>query len=360
MSAPDVILVPARARGLLLAEKLAARFNSEERYAEIVVAVAKRRSGRFVLENPLILRGQRVVAVDAAAGHGDTLDELIMLAASAGAASVSGAVLLSRLSEACEEALDCRLDGGFTRLYSMPVRPITVRDRVRSQCPVCQRRQELRDAISELPGGPIKDLASKLASSRRFRARNTEIRDAQPQPTQIGLFPLGKCRRSVASGITLHALHAARGDGMAPLRLPEIGDGSIPASNRAALVANLPTSTLEWSGEVLVQDLKAYLKRGAERDVWVAVADLFARAGSSVWVDSLSEAISGSERRGSWMDDRFWAWMVCATYRLIRERPESREPVHARLLELVTSYGQTSASRGLRGMLAIVALTDAR
>src|SRR3989442_7212532 len=86
---------------------------------------------------------------------------------------VGAAVLLSRLSEPGEEALDRRLSGGFTRLYSIPVRPIAVRDRSRQRCPVCRRRQELRDAVSELPKGPARELATELAVAPRFGKRAT-------------------------------------------------------------------------------------------------------------------------------------------------------------------------------------------
>ena len=70
---------------------------------------------------------------------------------------------------------------------------------------------------------------------------------------------LDTCRPGIASGVTLHALNAARTNGMAPLRLPELMDRHIPPKNRAAMVENLPTGVVAWSEEFLVRDLEAVI-----------------------------------------------------------------------------------------------------
>src|SRR5207247_10869546 len=90
------------------------------------IATVRRKSGHFTIKGAADLSGQRVLVADTAAGHGDTLDELALLSSS-GAASIAGAVLLSRLSEACEEAFDQRLTAGFTKLYLIPFCLFTVR-----------------------------------------------------------------------------------------------------------------------------------------------------------------------------------------------------------------------------------------
>lgn len=300
------------------------------------------------------LKGQRVLIVEAAAGHGDTLDELALLSSS-GAASVAGAVLLSRLSEACEEAFDQRLTAGFTKLYSMPVRPLTVRDRTRVTCPVCLRRQDLRKAIGELPPGTVKEVAKKLvAAAPRFRRRTETTRGDERQTPQLPLYalsPLATCRPSVASGIALHALHAAMGDGMAPLSLPEIAAHDISAPRRAALVADLPAGVLRWSGPSLEHELCGFLKRGIDREVWLAVVELMSRSGSTAWAGSLGEAIFNAQARGKWMDERFWARMILIVHRMVRNTPEISEELRPSLEKLARCYNEPPARRGLKAMV---------
>src|SRR5439155_22319046 len=166
-------------------------------------------------------------------------------------------------SEACEEAFDQRLSGGFTKLYSMPVRPLTVRDKTRITCSVCLRRQDLKEAVRELPAGTVKEVAKKLAARHRFRRGTDQFSAAERQIPLSILNPLATYRPSVASGIALHAFNAAMGDGMAPLSLPEIDSPDIPAAGRAALVADLPAEVLKWSGQTLVNELCKFLKKGS-------------------------------------------------------------------------------------------------
>jgi orotate phosphoribosyltransferase len=353
---PDVLVVPARAKSLLLGKRLIDGFREFLGWSEVRLWPVRQRAGYFRLSGSVDgLAGRRVLVADVAAGHGQTLDELGLLASQAGAAAIGGTVLLSRLSEGCEEALDERFSSGFTRLYSMPVRPITVHDKTRGRCPVCQRRQSLREAVTELPAGPIRDLANQLASTPRFRRRiERSAGSTVTAGRQIALFPLARCRRGVASGVALHALHAAMGDGMAPLSLPEVADAGIPPTNRAALVADLPPGALAWSGQPLVNDLCAYLRGGGDRDVWMAIIELMSRSETTVWIDCLNEAIANVASHGRWMDDRFWAWMMWIVHRLVRATPELSDQLRPRLESLVQAYSGTSAHRGLQGMLSAV------
>ena len=352
---PDTVLVPARAKGLLLGKCLVEGFERYIGKRGVRLATVGQKSGHFTIKGTPDLSGQRVLVADTAAGHGDTLDELALLSSS-GAASLAGAVLLSRLSEACEEALDQRLTGGFTKLYSMPVRPLTVRDRVPITCSVCLRRQDLKKAVGELPPGTVREVAKKLvAAVPRYRRRTESSPEVERQAPQLSLYarsPLATYRPSVASGIALHALHAAMGDGMAPLSLPEIASYDISATRRAALVADLPAGVLKWSGPSLEHELCEFLKRGTDKDVWLAVVELMSRSGSTAWTESLGDAIVNAQARGNWMDERFWARMILIVHRMVRNAPEVSEELRRPLKNLVGAcYRELPARRGLKAMI---------
>jgi orotate phosphoribosyltransferase len=352
---PDTVLVPARAKGLLLGKCLVEGFERYLGKPGVRLATVRQKSGHFTMKGTPDLSGQRVLVADTAAGHGDTLDELALLSSS-GAASIAGAILLSRLSEACEEAFDQRLTAGFTKLYSMPVRPLTVRDRSRITCSVCLRRQDLKKAIGELPPGTVKEVAKRLvAAAPRYRRRMERPSGVERQAPQLSLYaqsPLATYRPSIASGIALHALHAAMGDGMAPLSLPEIASHDISAPRRAALVADLPAGVLKWSGPSLEHELCEFLKRGTDRDVWLAVVELMSRSGSTAWTDSLGDAIVNAQARGNWMDERFWARMILIVHRMVRSTPEVSEQLRRPLENLVGAcYKELPAHRGLKAMI---------
>lgn len=352
---PDTVLVPERAKALLLGKCLLEGFERYLGEGDVRLVTVRQRSGHFTMKGAPDLSGQRVLVADMAAGHGDTLDELALLSSS-GAISTAGVVLLSRLSEACEEAFDQRLTAGFTKLYSMPVRPLTVRDRGRITCSVCLRRQDLKKAIGELPPGTVKEVAKKLvAAAPRYRRRTETPPAAERKAPQLSLYaqsPLATYRPSVASGIALHALHAAMGDGMAPLSLPEIASHDISAPRRAALVADLPAGVLKWSGPSLVRELCEFLKRGIDRDVWLAVVELMSRSGSTAWTDSMGDAIINAQARGNWMDERFWARMILIVHRMMRNSPELSEQLRRPLENLVGAcYEELPARRGLKALI---------
>jgi orotate phosphoribosyltransferase len=352
---PDTVLVPARAKGLLLGKCIVEGFGRHYGRRGIHLATVRRKAGHFTIEGAPDLSGHRVLVADTAAGHGDTLDELALLSSS-GAISIAGAVLLSRLSEACEEAFDQRLMGGFTKLYSMPVRPLTVRDKARITCSVCLRRQDLKKAVGELPPGTVKEMAKKLvATAPRYRRRTEKPPSTERQPPQLSLYSqslLATYRPSVASGIALHALHAAMGDGMAPLSLPEIAAHDISAPRRAALVADLPAGVLKWSGPSLEGELCEFLRRGTDRDVWIAIVELMSRSGSTAWTGSLGDAIVNARARGNWMDERFWARMILIVYRMVHNTPDVSDQLRKPLEKLDSAcYRELPARRGLRAMI---------
>jgi orotate phosphoribosyltransferase len=350
---PDVVLVPPRARAELLGKRLVTALRTSSDAPLVRLQKARREGGHLVLPDSVDIDGRCVLIADAAAGYGNTLDELALLASDRGAAVVAAATLLSRLSEGCEQALDERLGGGFTYLYSLPVRPITVHDRRRSQCPACRRRSYLHDTIATLPKGGARDLAKQLeAVKARFRGRKREISRSRAIPTQIALFPLQRCRRGVASGIALHALHASMGDGMAPLVLPELRDPTIPARNKAAILEDLPPTAVLWSGEALREDLRTYLNTSKDSNIWEAVANLLTQAGLPLWIDCLAKVLPKAGQQAAWMDERFWATMICNTHELLSRSPRLREEVRPRLERLVVDHdGGVLVGRGLKGML---------
>ena len=238
----------------------------------------------------------------------------------------------------------------------MPVRPLTVRGSTQITCSVCLRRQDLKKAVGALPPGTVKDVAKKLvAAAPRYRRRTESPPVAERHAPQLSLYarsPIATYRPSVASGIALHALHAAMGDGMAPLSLPEIASYDISAPRRAALVADLPAGVLKWSGPSLEHELCEFLKRGTDRDVWLAVVELMSRSGSTAWTDSLGDAIVNAQTRGNWMDERFWTRMILIVHRMVRNAPEVSEQLRRPLKNLVGAcYKELPARRGLKAMI---------
>jgi hypothetical protein len=141
------------------------------------------------------------------------------------------------------------------------------------------------------------------------------------------------------------------GDGMAPLRLPEISDATIPRSNRAAMIEDLPASAVIWSGDPLQRDLLQYLNTGTDREVWMATVELLTRAGSIAWLDSL-EHIMTRISRPEWMNEQFWARMVYSVYRVTKKNPDAGAAARSRLQPLMNLCDDSLAQRGLRGMLA--------
>jgi hypothetical protein len=138
---PSILFIPARTRARLLARLLADAFEMAQ--ADRVEIVEARYSGsNWIItdEQARMFKCREVVVVDTAIGHGRTIDDLAHLARMNGAQRVGTAVILSRLSEGCEEAFDARLTGGFHRLFNLPIRPVVIRGADRTICPVCQQR----------------------------------------------------------------------------------------------------------------------------------------------------------------------------------------------------------------------------
>ncbi|MBW3595883.1 MAG: hypothetical protein KY475_01255 [Planctomycetes bacterium] len=362
---PDVLLAPNRPRGKVLATMLAAALSSGGESLPVVAAHRHQRRGdRRLSSRPWFVRpadreylqGRAVLVVDAAAGHGTTLDRLTQLAMEHNAKQVGAAVLVSRLPDACEQAFANRLSAGFTWLYHLPIRPVLIRGNDDSLCPICQRKAAIEqvarasgvDAIQQWLqhlGRPVRRSAPAAQPSRRGQ--------------QLQLFPmcndfLEHCREAVASGVTLHALNAAMTNGMAPLTLPEIFNNHIPSRNRAAMVEHLPQGTVEWSGETLADDLREFLSRGTAANVWRASAEILVKEGADDWLLQVDELLVRLRCTKANTSSTFWNHFACTAYVAVTQNPQIRQAVRERLLHVARTTAGTSDAEGLQRVLEMV------
>ena len=109
---------------------------------------------------------------------------------------------------------------------------------------------------------------------------------------------------------------------MAPLSLPEIASYDISAPRRAALVADLPAESLNGVAPHSSERLCEFLRRGADKDVWLAVIELMSRSGSTAWTESWRMPSSTPKLARFWMDERFWARMILIVHRMVQNAPE--------------------------------------
>jgi hypothetical protein len=64
--------------------------------------------------------------------------------------------------------------------------------------------------------------------------------------------------------------------------------------------------------------------------------------------------ISRMARNEGWIDERFWATMVCNAHELVRRSPHMRDEVRTQLEQLANNNRETVAGAGLKGMLEAV------
>ena len=344
---PDVILAPARLRAVLLARRMVDAMVREG-LARIEVLPVRRssRTGRWTLKPSTDLSGRRVLLTDTAAGQGETLDDLSLLALEAGATRVGAAVLLSRLTEGNEEALDRRLAGGFVRLYSFPLRPIAVSNG--AGCPACRQQDELKLAAERTQLPALRQLQRARSSMGSAKRESRSVQTSLP-----GFLPsrlLERCHRKVASGIALHTISAAMGDGMPSLSLPEISDKRIPHANRAAILERLPDGILEWSGPELTAEITRSLHVVAEDDVWTAAVNLLARERSNAWLSCLESRLR-TQAQDKAPRVLYWSNLVYAAYRVGVSNPDAAAALRKSLADLMGLYAGTNVSPRLRQML---------
>lgn len=323
---PDVVLVPKTAKATLLGQRLVAGFEDLFNVAGIRLQ-SIRHAGSKEIKG---LSKANVLVADVVTAHGDTLDELALLSQSAGAHQVAAAVVLSRMSEACESALRRRLNGHFVKLYSLPIRPVTVRSADRRNCFLCRSKQA----------------AGKDSQAGRSARPKTPVRQHS-----LSLAPLIDYRSGVISGITLHALNAAKNNGMAPLSLPEIISNEYTSAKKAALVRYLPPGTLRWSGPQFRDQLLESLRRG-DRTLWLAVVEYLEREQCPDWIDCLPSVIDDPSVRKDWMDDKFWKEISSVARRLARARTDIADRIRSTLEGLAIKYLQSPEGLRFQKILA--------
>lgn len=360
---PNVILLPNRSRARLLAAKFAELMAAQANAHQPALVYAQRRHGLWAIDESVqhIIQRADVLVLDTATGHGSVLDELSLIATDAGAHTVSAAVLLSRLTLSCEDAFRHRLVGRFYRLFHLPIRPVAIRSNDRSLCPVCHQRDLIKQAAAEQDAAALRELAEQNANQRK-RPRKTDLvstesnRFSQRLLFEIPERPLlQRCRRSVASGITLHALHTAMTDGMAPLALPELTNAEIPCSNRVAMLENLPPGIFEWSEAFLDQSVEDVLADGREDSIWLASADILAREGRTYWIAYLKALLERSPDLQTKPREMFWNRLAYDAFRLAAEDADLREEITGVVEGLREDYRETVAAEGLGRVIDVLA-----
>jgi orotate phosphoribosyltransferase len=338
MEPPDAVLVRHRSRSRMLGKKLVEALRSRGIIGvQLIVAGVRQSRFSFMHDGEEQIRHRRrVLVADTAAAHGETIDELALLASCGGLRNVGGALVVSHLSEACEEAFRHRLSGGFVRLYSFPGRPWN------DTCPVCNEAQRLRWVVEHLADGPVRSAA---------RWELAQLQGAPPTAQQLPLLfsakPLSVWHAGVAAGAASHTLSAVQGDGMAPLSLPEIDDMSIPLKNRVSLLKAWRRRPAGRTGPPLHQELLGYLRREfVEPALWLEAIRLLAYQGTVLWVDCLEDHL---RRQPSWLDKRVCAQVALATFLPDRGGEEARR----RLSELAERFATTTTTgKLLRNVLA--------
>jgi hypothetical protein len=355
---PAVLLAPHRSPARILAAKMSRAFEAVTGVRpRIVEATQKRTTGEWAVspDGYITLFDADVLVVDTAASHGRTLDQLATLAGRAKARRIGGAVLLSRLTPPCEDAFNLRLNGGYHRLFNLPIRPVAIRgDRV-DLCPVCRHRNAIRQFAKESDIDAVEHWATGLLKARRGPQKKV----FQPQPRQLTLSEcekafLTQCRAAVTSGVTLHALGTASTNRSAPLILPELFDDAIPVRVRAAMVENLPAGVLEWTGGTLVSDLLRFLSSGINPSIWKAIATLLSREGNGDWIGCPGSLLSRLPESGRHTSQSFWNQMACNAYLLAAGRSDFRAELQGCIDALLATQTDNVVQNGLRQMQEVV------
>jgi orotate phosphoribosyltransferase len=362
MGVPDVILVPARSRARLFAEKLLRGLAVGDRLWPPDLVSAKQFDGRYHLtsSDSALLRGAKVLIVDTGVTHGATLDDLQDVALRAEAHTVGGVAIICRMSDAQETALADRFEGRFARLYQVPIRPLSVPDSLRRSCPVCRRRDDLVRAAAESKLQPLLELSSAMQARKPRRDRDFVSATAANRAKQIQLMAyddlpfLTQCRRGTASGITLHSLYAAMNDGMAPLKLPEICDEVIPTTSRTAILEHLDKSAVQWSGEWLIRDALQLLNSRDPDEMWGACAGLLNRASNFVWVDALEHRLLHSRSARNQRSMTVWNRIAFEVFTLLKHEPSYRPELAVRFGTLQRCCANTPAEEGLIRIISVI------
>jgi orotate phosphoribosyltransferase len=360
---PDVLVFPAKARSRLLADKLLRVMVGNGRLWPPNLVAAAQVEGRFQLraKDSQVLKHAKVLLVDTGVSSGSTLEELQALATRAGATSIAAVVIVSRVSENHEAAISKRFEGRFWRLYQLPIRPLSIPDNLRHLCPACGRRGEITEAASESRSKPIVALSREICSRHGRRPSAKAVlngptnRDRQLRLAAQAEVPLLEhCRRSTASGVTLHSLHAAMNNGMAPLRLPEICDDKIPATNRSAMLEYLGRSAWKWSSSSLLPDAKRLLDERDPDEVWAACATLLNRGSCRYWIEALQHRLAVSASARHQESRAIWNRLAFEVYWLLKAEPSSFSELSQRFEVMRRTCWKTPAEDGIMPILEII------
>ena len=320
----DVFLVPDRKRAKLLAKELK---NSLDLCSDIkVLHVKKNRQGFWEFPKSIqeSLDCKRVLFVDSAIGHGKTVDLFEMAACQFGATSFGAVTILSRLCETAEQCLSRRLGGRFCRLFNLPIRPVVIRDDSKTACPYCAQNQAILDAAGASGSSAIKSL---LSNKRRMVPadpvsdeveRLNEFKQTSFLENDGEDFILN-CRPSVARGLTLHSLYAAKNNGMAPLSLPELVNQQVSSAHKKAMVDDLPFGVSEWSGQQFDKDLYRAIEIVDVPGVWSASAFVLAKESRQEWVCQLASFVNRSKSIRKDENKTFWRQTACAMFLWARD-----------------------------------------
>jgi orotate phosphoribosyltransferase len=336
---PSVLVTRNRASAVKFANAVAAECQTRSGIkASVVVARTRGHCMSLSDSDAERIQSQRVLIVDTAAAHGDTIDELDILIRERGAANVAAGVILSRLGEARESAFASRLTGGFFRLYSFPVPPVEIHSG-RLGCQVCAQREAISFAARTTQVPQLQEL---VVHAKRFGRRTRPLPRAVQLdvPMMMQEAPLlERCKRAVAAGVALHALHASMGNGMAPVVLPEIHDSRVPIASRTAILEDLPAATLKkWSGDALFQDLANRLPEVSDPTLWAATAGFLERGGSSAWLGDLRPMIHRASAELS-PQNKFWNQLAYVAFRASQSEPERRSEIRSEFRGKITEFG---------------------
>ena len=358
---PEVILIPGRRRARLLATKLLQAMSSHRRLWLPDIVAAKEVEGTFRIKSneTAQMRDASVLILDSGASRGTTLDELYDLAKTARARRVGAVVIVSRMSEAQEDALKLRFEGSYRRLYQLPIRARKYRDSERHLCPVCRDREEIRSAAAKSKLRPIvalqRDMRARCHRKSGVSPEQRLMSAVQSQMNLIGVDSLlSYCRRSVASGVVLHSLHAARNNGMAPLALPEICDESIPAANRSAMLEYLDEAAWTWSSEYLLPDTKRLLDQRDPDDIWMACAGFLNKSSELYWIEALERRLLSSETARCHAPKRVWNRVAFEVYRLLEQEPSYSEELVRRFHGMRSACRHTPVEESLSDVVSVI------
>lgn len=318
---PSAIVVPRRSRGLRLGRELQRELERRVPGLELPMLVARREDGQWALSRAARrrVRMKDVLIVDSAVGHGKTIEVLADIVREAGARQVGAAVLLSRVSGDCEQALQSRWSLGFHRLFHFPVQPVVIRGSDPMLCPVCrdeashqQARGQRLSPLSQLPG---RRSWNDVREKQQALPCMDEVEEVHPFLTT--------CSSRIAGGVVLHALYHSMNESMSPLKLPEITSGKIPAKNRAAMLNALPQDILELSHEILIANLRDCVTRLPVPTVLAAAAATVIRERRPESVEDFRALIGPDVLMASSRCGQFWSRLHEELFASVQRAPES-------------------------------------